>query len=233
MRFSEIARPADALLTEAILHENFVTNLAKTLGDKAKEKVTVVNNSLTAMVVIYRICSDPHYLETMTFELKRAIKRKVARLTDGKLKQAIISKFPSGRGIRDFFKGLFLVGVLNASAAVKNIIKDQALDALVSQIVDIDALISQLLGGASGAMGMIMKLLDIGNTLMFQLLNALNQKITSAITGPKSANPADEAGGPETAPGVVDSAGANSQANGLLKIQPHAMNTGKSYALAN
>ena len=175
MRYAEITNAQP--LEEQILDEAFLNDLAKMIGNKAKERVTVVNNAMTAAQVLYKVCSNQAYLESMTFELKRAIKQRLKQLPEGRLKQAISSKFPAGRGLRDFFAALALVSVLNMVSASRNMMKDQILDTIINNVVNLDALIGHLLSAGSGALGAVFKALGVGNTVLFEILTDLNKKI--------------------------------------------------------
>lgn len=174
MRYQEFS---NITLEEAIVNEAFINDLAKMVGNKAKEQVSIVNNTMTAAQVLYKVCSNQAYLESMTFELKRAIKQRLRQLPDGALKNAIISKFPKGRGLRDFFAALVLVTVLNSVAAAKGMIRDQALDTIVNNIVNLDALIGHLLSAGAGAFGAMFKALGVGNTVLFSVLTDINKKL--------------------------------------------------------
>lgn len=176
MRYHEFSKTT---IEEALLQEAFLNDLAKMVGNKAKEQVTVVNNTMTAAQVLYKVCSNQRYLESMTFELKRAIKQRIKQLPDGKLKQAIIDKFPQGRGLKDFFAALVLVSVINTIAASRNMIKDQVLDTIVNNVVNLDALIGHLLSAGSGALGAVLKGLGVGNTILFSVLTDINKKLVN------------------------------------------------------
>ena len=194
MRYSEISQPS--ALNEAVINEAFLNDLAKRLGDKAKEHVTVVNNTVTTAQVLYKVCSNPSYLESMTFELKRAIKARLKALPNGKLKNAITNKFPQGRGLKDFFAALALISVLNTVVASKGIINDQALNVVINNVVNLDAIIGHLLSAGAGALGATFKALGVGNTVLFSVLTAINKKLVAST--PTSGQPA-----PETTQGVV------------------------------
>lgn len=182
MRYSEIADLQGVTLEEAMINEAFLNDLAKMVGNKAKQQVTVVNNTMTAAQVLYRVCSNQSYLESMTFELKRAIKNKLKNLPDGRLRKAIISKFPQGRGLKDFFTSLALVAVMNSVEAGKDLLKDQAMNTIINNVVNIDALIGHMLSAGSGALGAVFKALGVGNTVLFSILTSINGKLESVKT---------------------------------------------------
>lgn len=185
MRYNEISHVGATTLEETIINEAFLNDLARMVGNKAKEQVAVVNNTMTAAQVLYKVCSNQQYLESMTFELKRAIKQRLKALPDGRLKSAVVAKFPQGRGMKDFFAALALVSVLNTVTASRNMIKDQVLDTIVNNVVNLDALIGHLLSAGSGALGAVFKGLGVGNTILFSILTDLNKK----IQGTPAANP--------------------------------------------
>lgn len=180
MRYTDIVLFEADTLEDAILHETFITNLAKMVGVKVKEKVSVVTNAITAAQVLYKVMSDPHYTESATFLLKKAINTRLRSLGDSPFKQAIIAKLPQGRTSKDFLKGLLIVSVLNTVLAVKDTVQSQLIDTLKSKILDIDSLVMQLLGSAAGGLSVVCQALGIGNTVIFQVLTDINTKIVNA-----------------------------------------------------
>ncbi len=177
MRYSEFSNAPAATLEEALLHEAFLNDLAKTVGNKAIGHIAVVNNAATTAQVLYKVCSNPQYLETATFELKRAIKAKLKNIPEGKLKAAIVSRFPQGRGIKDFFISLALISVINTVALGKNMVQDQAINSVINNIVNLDALIGQLMSAGVGGLGVVFKALGVGNAVLFSVLTDINRKI--------------------------------------------------------
>lgn len=177
MRYSEFSKTPSATLEEALLYEAFLNDLAKSVGNKAMGHVAVVNNAATAAQVLYKVCSNPQYLETATFELKRAIKGKLKMMPEGKLKAAIISKFPDGRSIKDFFSAMALISVINTVALGKSLVQDQAINSVINNIVNLDALIGQMLSAGAAGLGVAFKALGVGNTVLFSILTDINKKI--------------------------------------------------------
>jgi hypothetical protein len=177
MRYNEFSLTPASTLEEALLDEAFLNDLAKTVGNKAMGQIAVVNNAATAAQVLYKVCSNAQYLETATFELKRAIKTKLKTMPDGKLKSAIVSKFPQGRGIKDFFAAMALISVINTVSLTKGMVQDQAVSNIIDSVVNLDALIGQLLSAGVGGLGMVFKALGVGNAVLFSVLTAINKKI--------------------------------------------------------
>lgn len=177
MRYSDFSKTPTVTLEEELLQEAFLNDLAKSVGNKAMGHVAVVNNAATAAQVLYKVCSNPQYLETATFELKRAIKGKLKMMPEGKLKAAIISKFPDGRSIKDFFSAMALISVINTVALGKSLVQDQAINSVINNIVNLDALIGQMLSAGAAGLGVAFKALGVGNTVLFSILTDINKKI--------------------------------------------------------
>lgn len=177
MRYCEFSRTSAATLEEALLDEAFLNDLARSVKNRAIGQVTVVNNAATTAQVLYKVCSNPQYLETATFELKRAIKSRLKQMPEGRLKAAIIKKFPQGRGIRDFFASMALICVINSVALGKGMVQDQAINAIIDNVINLDALIGQLLSAGAGGLGAVFKALGIGNAVLFAVLTDINKKI--------------------------------------------------------
>lgn len=180
MRYSEIVLYESATLEEALLYEAFMANLMKMVGNKLNQQVSNVTNAVTAAQVLYKVMSKPEYTETATFLLKKAIKIKLKTMEDGPLKQAVSSKFPPGRSAKDFLKGLVIICVLNAVGVAKDTIKAQALDTITNSIVNIDNIVAQILSASTGGIGTVISTLGIANTILFQVLSDINEKITTA-----------------------------------------------------
>jgi len=180
MRYNEFSKLPAPTLEEALLYEAFLNDLAKSVGNKAIGHIAVVNNAATTAQVLYRVCSNPQYLETATFLLKKAVKTKLKNLPEGKLKAAMVSKFPQGRGIKDFFASLALISVINTVALGKSMVQDQAINGVINNIVNLDALIGQLLSAGVGGLGAVFKALGVGNAVLFSVLTDINRKIENS-----------------------------------------------------
>lgn len=180
MRYTDIVLFEAASFEDAILHEAFLANLAKMVGNKAKDQVTVVTNAVTAAQVLYKVLSNPQYTETATFLLKKAINTRIRSLTDGAFKQAIINKFPEGRTAKDFLKGILLISVLNTVLAAKASVQAQIIDSIKSKILNVDALVTQLLGAGAVGLSAVFQALGVGNAVIFQVLTDINTKIVNA-----------------------------------------------------
>ena len=73
MRLYEI----DKQISEDMICEGLMDSIRQYVGDKVTNAVSVVNNTASAMIVIYKVASNPEYLDTITFLLKKAIKQKI------------------------------------------------------------------------------------------------------------------------------------------------------------
>ena len=168
-----------------ILLEGFVDRAKQFLGDKINQSVTVVSNTSQAIQVLYKVCSNPSFLDTMTFLLKKSVKNKLKQFPNSKLTQAITNKWPQGRTIKDFFVALIYECMINAFsktflvAQTLDQAKDQVIEKtkewLVSKITSIESWISTA-GDATGIFTLFNSL-KIGNELMFKTLTYLNKKI--------------------------------------------------------
>lgn len=179
MRYSEIVLYESATLEEALLYEAFMANLVKMAGNKLNQQVSNVTNAVTAAQVLYKVMSNPTYTETATFLLKKAIKTRLKDLEDGPLKQAVLSKFPPGRSAKDFLKGLVMISVLNAVTMAKGTVQAQALETITNSVVNIDNIVTQILGASAGGIGTVFTSLGIANTILFQVLTDINAKIAT------------------------------------------------------
>ena len=183
MRYTDIVLFEAESLEDALLQEAFMSNLVKLAGDKINQQVANVTNAATAAQVLYKVMSKPEYTDTATFLLKKAIKTRLKGLDDGPLKQAMLSKFPAGRTGKDFLKGLVMICVLNAVNVAKGTIKAQALDTITDNILNLDNLVTQILGAGAGGIGTVFQTLGIANTILFQVLTDINSKINAAPIG--------------------------------------------------
>lgn len=188
MRAYEIVGLNEGYLTEQMLIEGFVDSLARAVGNKVQEQITVVNNTATAMVVLYKAVSNPQYLETITFLLKKQIKTNLKSFPDGTFKQAIVRMFPQGRGLRDFLMALLLEATVKGVMKAGKLMKAEALDQIKDQVLNLES----LLGLASNGVGIfqVLKALGIANEVLFEMLTYLNNKIMNAPVQPKAASPA-------------------------------------------
>lgn len=179
MRYTEIILFEADSLDDALLQEAFMANLVKMVGTKINQQVTNVSNAATAAQVLYKVMSKPEYTEIATFLLKKAIKTRLKNLDDGALKQAMSTKFPPGRTGKDFLKGLVMICVLNAVTMAKDTVKTQALDTVTDSILNIDNIVTQILGASAGGIGTVFSTLGIANTILFQVLSDINAKIAA------------------------------------------------------
>lgn len=184
------------IVNEIVLYEGLLDSIKQSLGNKVDSAVSVVNNTSAAMQVFYKIGSNPQYLESITFLLKKNIKQKLKNMSTGpvldKFKSVINRIFPPGRSFQDFFKCILIVCAMNAVSGIVSKLSsfaiDQAKDSALSQAKDLVSKISQqfanvdgILSGISNASGIFQafKALGIANHLIFELLSSLNKKISS------------------------------------------------------
>lgn len=188
-------------LNEEMLMEGWLDSVKKALGDKVSQGVTAVNNTIAALQVFYKIGTNPQYLESATFLLKKGIKNKLKYLDGGQattaLKNAVIKAYPQGRGLVDFIKGCMIEAVLQAYGKIsdtvssaKNMTKDgldQAKDKIFDWAKDmsgLDSMISSMTG--ANAIFMILRGMGIASDLLFSTLSTINQKIGSIAVNPNS-----------------------------------------------
>lgn len=189
MRLYEI----DKQISEDMICEGLMDSIRQYVGDKVTNAVSVVNNTASAMIVIYKVASNPEYLDTITFLLKKAIKQKMKALGSNpiiqKLMMAVRKVFPTGRGITDFIKAIFLVSILNvlgmAAAKAKDWIKSQVEDGIkqflsvaANKVVSLDAIVGAMTN-ANGIFGLL-SALGIANEVLFEILDYMNKKIVNA-----------------------------------------------------
>ena len=183
MRLYEIAPPET--LTEDMLMEGLLDNIKQTIRDKVKDQIDVVRNTNEALQVIYKIMTDAKRLDTVTFELKRAIKSKLKQIAQvpalKKVHDLVSHYFPQGRAAKDFVVGIILVSVLNTGLVFKDELKDQVVDAIVDKLKDLAGLVAGI-GSASALFG-VLHALKIGDQLFFKLLTQINKKIDSINVG--------------------------------------------------
>lgn len=179
MRYTEIVLFEADSLEDALLQEALMANLAKMVGNKINQRVSTVTNAVTAAQVLYKVMAKPEYTEIATFLLKKAIKTRLKNMEDSPLKQAVSSKFPTGRTGKDFLKGLVIICVLNAVTMAKDTIKAQALGTITNSVLNVDNLITQIVGAGAGGIGTVFQALGIANDILFQVLTDINTKIAS------------------------------------------------------
>lgn len=189
-----------------ILLEGFLDSAKQFLDNKVNQSVTVVSNTTQAVQVLYKVCSNPKFLDAMTFLLKKSVSSKLKQCPNSKLKQAITNNWPQGRTIKDFFVALIYEGLINAFsktflvAQSADQAKDQVIEWLVSKITSIESWISSA-GDATGIFTLF-KSLKIGNELVFNTLSYLNKKINygaSLIAGTDVQPKLSAAANPSTA----------------------------------
>lgn len=150
------------------------------------------------MQVFYKIGTNPEYLETVVFLIKKDIKQKLKALGDGpimtKFRQFVMRLYPDGRKLLDFIKCCIICaalkmvrGLVDKFDSAKKVggeivdnIKDKAKEVvgeLINKMTGLDQMISSL-SQASGVFT-ILQGLGIANDLLFELLTNVNKKIQS------------------------------------------------------
>lgn len=201
MRLYEI-QGFGAYPNEDLLLEGWLDSVKKSLGNKVDQAVTTVTNTATALQVFYKIGTNPEYLDTVVFLIKKDIKQKLKALGNGpimtKFRTFIMSIYPDGRKLLDFVKcciicaALKLVGKLvekydsakKIGGEVVDNIKDKAQEVvggLVQKMTGLDQMINSLTQ-ASGVFT-ILQALGVANELLFELLSNVNRKIQSVRVG--------------------------------------------------
>lgn len=189
MRLREI----DHSTADDLLCEGLMDSIRQYVGDKVSDTVKVVNNTATAMTVIYKVASTPSYLETITFLLKKGIKQKIKALGVNAftkpLMEGISRMFPKGRGIVDFIKALFMVAILNVigmmATKVKEWVLGQVQDTVVefiktaaAKVLSLDSIVASM-SNANGIFALL-SALGIANEVLFEVLDYMNKKIVNA-----------------------------------------------------
>lgn len=201
MRLYEI-QGFGAYPTEELLLEGWLDSVKKSLGDRVDKTVNVVNNTTAALQIFYKIGTNPEYLESVVFLLKKDIKQKLKALGDGpimtKFKQFVMKIYPEGRKLLDFVKCCIIATALKfakglvekfqsaakAGSEAVNGIKDQAQEVignLISKMANLDTMVDSLTQ-ASGVFT-ILKSLELANDLLFELLTNINKKISGLRIG--------------------------------------------------
>lgn len=201
MRLYEI-QGFGAYPNEDLLLEGWLDSVKKSLGNKVDQAVTVVNNTASALQLFYKIGTNPEYLDTVVFLIKKDIKNKLKALGDGpimtKFREFVWKIYPEGRKLLDFVKcciicaTLKLVGGLvekynsakKVGTEIINNVRDQAQEivgGLIKNMVGLDQMVGSLTQ-ASGVFA-ILQGLGVANELLFELLTNINKKIQSVRIG--------------------------------------------------
>lgn len=165
-------------VTEEVLIEGLINDIGNKIGNYANQKIQTVNDVRAGLAVIYRVLRSPSLCETVTFELKRGIKRRAKNVTNQSLLKIVNRFFPKGRGQGDFLVALLLLMVLDGAAKASDFkMKDAAGEALVNALENVVSIFGDIT-----QVGNLLKALEIGNDVMFRTLNEINKKITAVVT---------------------------------------------------
>jgi hypothetical protein len=193
MRLVEI----DQRLADQMLLEGLADSIKKMVGDKVNTVVNVVNNMQSAMIVIYRVCTNPQYLSTITAMILKSVRQKLKALKDNPifdgLVKGIYGMMPTeAQSGLDFIKSLIMIGLVNAATLMLGKLKDFAKDTIgdsvtefiqnaAKKIFSLDGMLSQL-ADVTGLMKIIQGL-GIANEIIFSSLDYANRKIESIPVG--------------------------------------------------
>lgn len=170
MKLSELYDPS-----EAVLLEGFLDTLKRQVGARILEPVHVVRNSANALAVIYKVTSNPSYLETFTFLLKKRLLSDIRAIPHEGLRETISRFMPRGRGLKDFLTALVLTCVVSTVFKGHRLAAGEIIDAMMGQLGGLPNLIGSLATG--GPIGPVLKTLQIGNDILFAILTTINKKI--------------------------------------------------------
>lgn len=190
---------AESLLKEdAILIEGLMDILSRTAGNALRAPITTVTSAAQGAAVIAKALSNPTYLDTLTFLLKKYIKNAMKQITSPQVVEYINKVFPIGRTLKDFLKALFLVPVVNvikvSLAATQDQITDNLKNYLATEVLNLDRYVATFIAQGFGAITGILSALKLTNIALFDVLNMLNVKMRTIQPGPTP-----PAGGPPPA----------------------------------
>lgn len=188
--------------SDELINEGIMDSLKKTLGSKIDQHVSVVKNTAQALQVFYKVGTDPEFLDTATFLVKKRIKAIIKSMGNNpvvdKIRDFVNKVWPQGRNLLDFIKAICLVGVMNLVMSIVNKvkekldvlgqIKDGAKDQMTNLILDPLkklASVENALDQLSNVNGIftILKTLGVADELIFSDLSDVNKKITSLPGG--------------------------------------------------
>ena len=194
-QLSNASTVAESLLKEdAILIEGLMDILSRTAGNALKAPITTVTSTAQGAAVIAKALSNPTYLDTLTFLLKKYIKNAMKQITAPKVVEYINRVFPRGRTLKDFLKALFLVPIVNlvkvSLAATQDQLTDNLKNYLATEVLNLDRYVTTFISQGFGAITGILGALKLTNIALFDILNMLNVKMrTIQPTTPPAGGP--------------------------------------------
>jgi hypothetical protein len=181
-------RAKEFITEDAILIEGLLDSLTKMAGSVINSQINTVTNAAQGSAVIAKVVSNPQFLETMTFLLKKYIKNVMKQIRAPKIIALIDQVFPKGRTLVDFVKALLLLPAVNVIKVSLGVAGDTVSDALQNYVIKslptLDQLAQTFIGQGLGALSSIMSVLKFSNNAFFDVLNMLNAKIKSAPVAP-------------------------------------------------
>jgi len=176
------------LREDTILIEGLLDSLTRMAGSVINSQIKTVTNSAQGAAVIAKVVSNPQFLETMTFLLKKYIKNAIKQIRHPQIIALIDRVFPKGRTIVDFVKALLLLPAVNvikvSLEATGDSIGDALKDYVTKSLPTLDQLAQTFIGQGLGALSSIMSVLKFSNTAFFDVLNMLNTKIKTTPVAP-------------------------------------------------
>jgi hypothetical protein len=129
------------------------------------------------------VLTNPEYLDTMTFLLKKYIKNAMKSISSPAVIQYLNRIFPTGRTAKDFLKSLFLLPMVNLIKVTMTAANEQITDTLKEYMVDtvlnLDKFVNSFLSTGFAGLSQILLGLKLSNVAIFDVLSMLNKKIIS------------------------------------------------------
>lgn len=176
------------LIEDQALMEGFIDNLTKIAGNAVKQPFTTVSNSSQGAAVIVKAMTNPTYLDTLTFLMKKYIKNSMKEIKSPQVLSVINRIFPAGRTAKDFVKALFLLPIVNLIKVSLHASGEQITDTIkdyLTKITSLDQLVNTFLSQGFSTITSILSTLKLTNVMFFDILNMLNKKINSSqVTQP-------------------------------------------------
>lgn len=188
MRLQEICQ--ESAISEMLLHEGFLDDIKKRIGDKTDAVINTVNSTATAMIVIYKVCSNENYRETMTHLINKSVRQRLKQLmtndTYASIAEKISKILPRSRGtIVDFIKSVVVVSLVNMITEITRYVRDTLvgdfIENAIAKLTNLDSLIN-MATSMSGIMH-VFEAFGIAEKILFQTLDSVNRKIKSIPIG--------------------------------------------------
>lgn len=195
MRLYEI-HGFSAMEEDALINEGILDSIKSAIGSRVDQHISVVRNTAQALQVLYKVGTDPKYLETAAFLLKKTangiLKALGTNPVADMIRQAVSKVWPQGRNLLDFIKTVVIVGALNlvqtlvekargaldAVGQAKDAAKEKVVGLIlepIKKLVSVESALDRLTS-ASGIFT-ILKSLGVADQLIFNDLTQVNKKI--------------------------------------------------------